>query len=209
MLSLVPVAERTQLGVCNGSYRSKCCPALHACVHAVPLRSQSIHAVSTRSLQLTSCPLVPGPAGTPGFCEDQCCAGVCSHDVANQMYFCCEPLRNLLIKTLKTAHMCTCQSMCRQGCPSLNHVQVLLCTALSRKRVVCMGVRAGPLGTAGHCSGECCSAATNVCIVKRQASGEACCAPRCSPFFAAAGKLLVEARLKLDVEASCWRSEWT
>ena len=34
----------------------------------------------------------------------------------------------------------------------------------------------GPAGTAGHCGGECCPAATSVCANNEQFGGQACCA---------------------------------
>jgi hypothetical protein len=38
----------------------------------------------------------------------------------------------------------------------------------------------GPAGSSGHCSGDCCSGATDVCVEILDDLGEACCALRCS-----------------------------
>ena len=41
-------------------------------------------------------------------------------------------------------------------------------------------VCAGPPGTEGYCSGECCSAADGTCAQDYDSGGQVCCAPRTS-----------------------------
>ena len=120
-------------------------------------------------LQLTSCFPAAGSAGSTGFCDGQCCDGICSYDVANETYFCC---------ALQVAlHLIAAQTGSHQAAVAreiLNPLELLHSIAQNCFYCLC----AGPSGSAGHCSGECCSGETDVCVEHRGADAEACCAIR-------------------------------
>ena len=46
-------------------------------------------------------PLCAGPEDASGYCDGQCCTGVCSLNYANDTFLCCEPLNDPLSTLLK------------------------------------------------------------------------------------------------------------
>ena len=114
-----------------------------------------------------TCTLLPaGPVGTTGFCDGQCCTGTCSYDSMDETWFCCARLGyRLQSPDLPVVPSGTFWD--RSGLRSFEDEPSGCC--------------AGPPGSAGRCSGECCSAATDVCVSNRDDGDESCCAPHLSP----------------------------
>ncbi len=104
-----------------------------------------------------------GPLNSQGYCGGQCCNGTCNYDQKTGTYSCCELLQ------LHTPHWQSRQ------CNSLFSSSMLQSAANPRSSLVrCAGT--GPFGTAGHCSSECCPAATSVCAQNYDSGAQTCCA---------------------------------